>query len=201
MKLFYAPGSCSLAAHIVLEESGLPYEAVRVDLKSRRTADDQTFETINAKGYVPCVLHDGQLLCENAALLPYLGELAPSSGLIPGQGTLENFRIREWVAYVCVELHKNCSPLFRPATPEVVREQQREILGRRFQYMDQHLGAGPYLGGQDFTVADAYLFVVLSWFPRWSADRAAYRNLDGFYQGVRARPAVQRAIANEGLTI
>jgi glutathione S-transferase len=202
MKLYCAPGSCSLASHIVLEESGLPYEVVHVDLKTRRTQDGRELDRINPKGYVPCLeLDDGELLCENASLLPYLGELQPGSGLMPPSGSLENYRVREWTTFISVELHKNSSPLFRPATPEATREIQRAVLARRFGYVNERIGKGPCLRGAAFTVADAYLFVVLSWFPRWQANRGDYPNLQSFYERVRARPAVQRVIAAEGLQI
>lgn len=202
MILFCSPGSCSLASHIVLEESALPYEAVYVDLKTRRTRDGRDYDRINPRGYVPCVqLDDGELLCENAALLPYLGELDAATGLMPAPGTLGNYRVREWTAFVCVELHKNCSPLFRPTTPEATREAQRAILARRFRYTNECVGAGPFLTGGQFTVADAYLFVVLSWFPRWQASFSDYPHLGDFYSRVRQRPAVQRVIRDEGLAI
>ena len=200
--LYCAPGSCSTASHIVLEESGVPYEVVYVDIKTRQTRDGREYDFINPKGYVPSVqLASGELLCENAALLPYLGELNPDSGLLPPHGTLENFRAREWTTYVSVELHKNCSPLFRPATPDFTKNVQRQVLARRFGYIDHAIGAGPHLLGGPFTVADAYLFVVLSWFPRWQADLGAYPNLQAFYGRVRRRPAVDRVIRSEGLPI
>lgn len=202
LKLYCAPGSCSLAAHIVLEESAVPYQAILVDFKTRRAADGRLLDEINPKGYVPSVeLTGGEVLCENAALLPYLGELNPAAKLLPPHGTLENYRVREWVTFVSVELHKNSSPLFRPTTPEETKRIQRELLAKRFGYVEQRLGPGTHLTGELFTVADAYLFVVLSWFPRWQARREDFPNLNAFYQRVRARPAVERAIRSEGLSI
>ncbi len=162
MKLYYSPGSGSMAAHIVLEESGVHYQAIRVNLKEKRTADGQDYSSINPKGYVPCVqLNSGQVICENAALLPFLGELNPAAHLLPPHGTMENYRVREWTTFVNVELHKNMSPLFRPTTPEAWAQNQREVLKRRYTYTNERLGAGPFLTGAQFTVADAYLFVVL----------------------------------------
>ena len=190
--LYCAPGSCSTASHIVLEESGLPYEAAYVDIKTRQTRDGREYDLINPKGYVPCI---------QLPLLPYLGELNPGAGLLPPHGTLENFRVREWTTYVSIELHKNCSPLFRPTTPEATKDVQRQLLAKRFAYVDKAIGAGPHLTGNPFTVADAYLFVVLSWFPRWKAELSHYPNLQAFYTRVRHRPAVDSVIRDEGLQL
>jgi glutathione S-transferase len=201
LKLYYSPGACSTASHIVLEESGLPYQAVRVDLKDKVTADGTDYNTVNPKGYVPAVqLDDGQVICENTALLPYLGELNPKSGLLPAAGSMDNYRVREWTGYISIELHKNLSPLFRPNTPEATVQAQHQVLKRRFGYVNDKLGQGPYLTGNAFTVADAYLFVVLSWFPRLKMDRSEYPNLQAFYDRVRARPAVQKVATQQGLT-
>lgn len=199
MKLYYSTGSCSMASRIVLEESGIPYQAVRVNLKDRKTEDGQDYASLNPKGYVPAVqLHNGQIICENTALLPFLGELNPEAHLLPPHGTMENYRVREWTAYVNVELHKNMSPLFRPTTPEVVVQGQHEVLKRRFGYANEQMGQGPYLTGAHFTVADAYLFVVLSWFGSLKMNLNEYPNLKAFFVRVLARPAVQKAVAAEG---
>jgi glutathione S-transferase len=191
-----------MASHIVLEEAGVGYEAVRVSLKDKLTADGRNYGEVNPKGYVPSVeLNNGQVICENAALLPFLGELNPTAGLIPPHGSLDNYRVREWVTYISIELHKNMSPLFRPTTPEAWVQNQHEVLARRFAYINERMGAGPYLTGTNFTVADAYLFVVLSWFTRIKMDRAQYPNLAAFYDRARARPAVNKVIADEGLKL
>ena len=201
MKLYYSPGSCSVASHIVLEESGVPYEVTRVDLKTKLTADGTDYNTINPKGYVPAVrLDDGQLICENTALLPFLGEQNAKSGLLPAAGTMDNYRVREWTGYISVELHKNLSPLFRPNTPEAVVQAQHQLLKRRFGYVNEKIGKGPFLTGSTFTVADAYLFVVLSWFPKLNLDRNEYPTLQAFYERVRARPAVQNVAKEQGIT-
>lgn len=201
MKLYYSPGSCSTASHIVLEEGGVPYQLVRVNLKDKVTADGADYNAINPKGYVPSVqLDDGQVICENTALLPYLAELSPKSGLLPPAGTMANYRVREWTGYIAGELHKNMSPLFRPTTPEATVQAQHEVLKRRFGYINEKMGQGPFLTGSAFTVADAYLFIVLSWFPRLKLDRSEYPALQAFYERVRTRPAVQKVAADEGLT-
>jgi glutathione S-transferase len=189
-----------MASHIVLEESGVDYQAIRVNLKDKLTADGQDYNGINPKGYVPSVqLNSGQVICENAALLPFLGELNPAAHLLPPHGTMENYRVREWTAYVSTELHKNISPLFRPTTPEATAMAQREVLARRFGYIDKMLGSGPHLTGANFTVADAYLFVVLSWFGPLKLHLGDYPNLQAFFKRVLARPAVQKALTDEGI--
>ena len=188
-----------MAAHIVLEESGMHYQAIRVNLKDKLTADGQDYSSINPKGYVPCVLlNSGQVICENAALLPFLGELHPTAHLLPAHGTMENYRVREWTTFVNVELHKNMSPLFRPTTPEAWVQNQHEVLKRRFTYTNERMGDAPYLTGANFTVADSYLFVVLSWFSRLNMSLDAYPNLKAFFKRVLARPAVQKVLADEG---
>jgi glutathione S-transferase len=188
-----------MAAHIVLEESGVAYQAIRVDLREKRTADGQDYNSINPKGYVPAVqLHSGQVICENSALLPFLGELNPEAHLLPPHGTMENYRVREWTVFINGELHKNMSPLFRPTTPEAWVQNQQEVLKRRFGYTNERMGDGPYLTGAHFTVADSYLFVVLSWFSRLKLNLNEYPNLKAFFKRVLARPAVQKALADEG---
>jgi len=200
MKLYHSPGSCSLASHIVLEELGVPYEAIRVNLKDKTVADGSDYNTVNPKGYVPTlVLDDGQVLTENAALLAYLGELDPPKKLMPAAGTLENFRVREWLAYINSEVHKSFGPLFRPATPEATIKTQHELIARRLAYIEPVLGQHSYLTGPTFCVADAYLFVILSWFGRLKMDLAAYPNLKGFFDRMKARPAVLKAMRDEGL--
>ena len=200
MKLYYGPGSCSLASHIVLEESGIRFETVRVNLKDKQTSTGEDYNSVNPKGYVPCVkLATGELLTENTALLAYLGEVNPDSGLMPTAGTMEAFRVREWLGFISSELHKAVGPLFRPNTPEATVAAQRELLGRRLAYVEKSIGNKPYLTGGNFTVADAYLFVVLSWFGRLNIDFAPYPNLKAFHDRVKQRPAVVRAMTDEGL--
>lgn len=200
MKLYYGPGSCALASHIVLEESGLKYEAESVSLKDKKTASGADYNSINPKGYVPCVkLATGELLTENTALLAYLGELNPDSGLIPPPGTMENFRVREWLGFISSEVHKVVSPLFRPTTPEATIAAQRELLGRRLAFVEKAIAGRQFLTGDKFTVADSYLFVILSWFGRINVDFAPYPNLKAFHDRVKRRPAVVRAMTAEGL--
>ncbi|MFM2290075.1 MAG: hypothetical protein RL684_3218 [Pseudomonadota bacterium] len=200
MKLFYSPGSCSMASHIVLEEIGVKYDAVRVNLKDKTTEGGDDYNAINPKGYVPAVrLDDGELIGENTALLAYLGELAPAKGLMPAAGTLANFRVREWLGYVSSELHKAYSPLFRPATPEATQQAQREHIAKRFAYVDKVLATQSYLTGEQFTPADAYLFVVASWSGRVNVDLEPFPNLRAFQARVAGRAAVQKVMKDEGL--
>jgi len=200
MKLYYAPGACSMAAHIVLAESGLPYSITRVNLKDKTTEAGEDYTQINPKGYVPCVrLDNGALIGENTALLGYLGELKPAANLMPPAGTLENYRVREWLGFVSSEMHKNCSPFFRPDTPEATLQAQREILRKRLAYLETELAGKSYLTGQAFTSADAYLFVVLNWFGHVGIDLAAYPNVKAFHARVAARAAVQQVMKDEGL--
>jgi glutathione S-transferase len=200
MKLYYSPGSCALASHIVLEEGGLPYSTVRVNLANKTTESGVDYNTINPKGYVPLVVLDnGQSIGENTALLAYLGEQSTRAKLMPAAGTMENYRVREWLGFVSSELHKNCSPLFRPDTPEATAKFQREILAKRLALVNEALAGKSGLTGEQFTPADAYLFVVLNWMGRLKIDLAPFPHLVAFHARVAARPAVQKAMKDEGL--
>lgn len=200
MDLYYSPGACSLASHIALNEVGAKFGIVKVNLKDKITEDGRDFNAINPKGYVPALLLDGgELLTENTALLGYIGELDPKTRLIPKAGTVGNLRVREWLGYINSELHKQCGPLFRPGTPEATIQFQHELLARRLAYVDKALQGKSYLTGEDFTVADSYLFTVLSWAGRLQLDLAPWPNLRSFIERVKARPAVQSALGAEGL--
>lgn len=200
MKLYYLPGACSLASHLSLIEAGIPHAAFAVDRQTKRTADGQDYLAINPRGYVPAlVLDGGEVLTETAALLPYIGALNPASKLIPAPGTLGNFRVAEWCAYLGSEVHKNLSPLFRPDTGDEQKARQRELAMARLRFVETSLGDRPFLTGTDFTVADAYLYVILSWSPRTGIDLAALPRLAAFHERVRQRPSVQAARKDEGL--
>ena len=198
MQLYYAPGACSLASHIALEESGLPYQIVRVSLRDKKTSDGVDFNTINPKGYVPALkLDNGEVLTEGSALLAYIGELQPSRGLIPAAGTLDNYRVREWLVFIGTELHKTVGPLFSPKTPEATRVTQTEALKRRLSYVNEALAKRPFLTGERFTVADAYLFTILGWMGRLGIDLAEWPALKSYYERVEARPTVQTVLKAE----
>jgi len=200
MKLYYAPGACSLASHIALQESGLPFETEKVDLTDKKTAGGADFNAINPKGYVPALkLDNGETLTEGPALLAYIGELAPAARLIMPAGTMGNYRVREWLAFIGTELHKNFSPLFRPTTPAATRETQLEALRRRFGFVNDALAEKSYLTGEQFTVADAYLYTVLRWSVPMKLDLGPWPQLTAFMARVTARPAVQTTLKAEGL--
>jgi glutathione S-transferase len=201
MKLYFSPGACSLASHIVLRELGLPFEAVQVDLMKKTTKSGQDFATINPKGYVPALeLDDGALLTEGPAILQYLADRKPESRLAPANGTLERYRLQEWLAFINSELHKSFSPLFNPATPEQTKETARKTIARRLGYVEQQLAGRTFLTGDAFTVADAYLYTVLGWTKHVGLDLAPFPNVVAFRERVDARPAVQAAQAAEHAT-
>ena len=200
MKLYYTPGSCSTASHIALEEAGVPFEIVRVNMKDKTAPDGSSYLTVNPKGYVPAlVLDNGDVYTENTALLAWIGGLNPKSGLVPPAGTTANFRMHEWLGYLATEVHKTVSPLFRPTTPEATIAAQRELLARRLAYTEQQLAGKQYLTGDSFTVADCYLFIILSWFGRLNVDIAPYPNLKAYQARIAARPKVIKAMQDEGL--
>jgi glutathione S-transferase len=199
MKLYYSPGACSLSPHIVLREAGLPFTLEKVNLKTKVTASDADFTRINPKGYVPALqFDDGTVLTEGSAIVQWIADEVPAKHLVPAAGTMERYQVIEWLNFISTELHKNFSPLFNPATPEAVREMQLATLAKRIGYVEQHV-TGPYLTGEHFTVADAYLFVVLSWAKYVKLDLAPYANVNALLARVAARPAVQEAMKAEGL--
>jgi glutathione S-transferase len=200
IKLYYSPGSSSMAAHIALEESGVPYTAVRVNHKDKSTADGEDYNAINPKSYVPAVkLEHGEVYTENTALLAWIGKLNPTTGLMPPAGTPANFRVAEWLGYLSTEVHKTISPMFRATTPEDYKVILRELLARRLAYIEQALDGQNYLVGEHFTVADAMLFTITTWFSRLNVDMAPYPNLKALQARVGARPKVIKAMQDEGL--
>jgi glutathione S-transferase len=200
MKLYYLQGACSLASYIALLEAGQKFDGIAVD-RSKKAADGKDFLTVSPKGYVPAlVLEDGQVLTENVAVLLYAASLKPEAKLAPAPGTLAYFRVVEWLAYVNSEVHKNFSPLFRPDTPDEARATAKAALMRRLGLVEQTLATGgPFLTGADFTVADAYLYVTLSWSGRVGVDLQALPKVREYFERIRARPAVQQARREEGL--
>ncbi len=198
MKLYFSPGACSLSPHIVLRELGLPFETVQVDLKTKRTSDGSDFWKINPKGYVPTLqLDDGSILTEGPAIVQYLADLKPASGLAPANGSFARYRLQEWLNFISTELHKQFSPLFNPATPEPVKQAQQERLAMRFGEIVAAMGSAPWLMGDAFTVADAYLYTVLTWAAYVGVDLAPFPALQAYMQRVEARPAVRATLAAE----
>ncbi len=200
MKLFFAPGACSLAAHIVLEETGLPHTLERVDLATHKTEHGEDFTKINPKGYVPALALDrGGLLTEVGVVLQYLSDQVPDRRLMAPAGTLERYRQMEWLSFISTELHKQFSPLFRPDTPADIKEQQLKRIGQRFDFISETLARHPYLGGAEFTAPDAYLFTVFGWVGYLKIDAKPWPRVSEHAERVAARPAVQRALKSEGL--
>ncbi len=200
MKLYYSPGACSLSPHIVLRESGLAFEPVMASTKTHKLADGTDYYGINPKGYVPLLgLDNGERLSEGPAIVQYIADQVPAKKLAPANGTMARYRLQEWLNFITSELHKGFSPLFNPATPEDYKPAVRQRLRSRLEYVNQQLEGRDYLFGADFSVADAYLFVVVGWSGYVNVDVSGLANLDAFMNRVRARPAVQEALKAEGL--
>ena len=191
MKLYIKPGACSLSPHIVLKEAGLPVEVIKADTKSPE------FAKINPKGYIPVLeLDDGQRLSEGAVIVQYLADQKPDAKLAPKAGTLERYRLQEWLNYIATELHKGFSPLFRKPTPEA-KQQILDALYAKFAFVDGHLKSNAFVLGERFTVADAYLFTILTWSKGQGIDLARWPSLKAWFDKVAARPAVQQALQAE----
>lgn len=200
MKLYYAPGACSLAPHIVSREAGIALTFEKVDTKTKRTANGADFLQINPKGYVPALeLDSGELLTEGPVISQYLADLAPASGLVPAHGSLERYRMLELLGYINSELHKSYSPLFNPASSDELRSERKTYLSRRYELIEQRLLSGEFLFGAKFTIADAYLFTVTNWAKIVGLDLTAFPALLAFQRRVAARPAVRAAMVAEGL--
>jgi glutathione S-transferase len=199
MKLYYSPGACSLAPHIALAEAGAPYELAKVDLRTHKLADGADYYGVNPKGYVPLLeLDDGQHLSEVAVILQYIADRKPGT-LAPVFGTLERYRTMEWLNFIATEIHKQFSPLWYPTTPDSVREAQVKKLGTRFDLLAKTLATQPYLTGEAFGIADAYLFTLLNWAPMLKVDLAPWPALTAYQARVAARPGVHAALKDEGL--
>ncbi|HZF31331.1 MAG TPA: glutathione transferase GstA [Gammaproteobacteria bacterium] len=200
MKLYYAPGACSLAPHIVAREAGIDLKLDKVDWKTKTTESGKDFASVNPKGYVPALeLDDGQLLTEGPVIQQYLADKKPASGLAPANGTLERYRLQELLGYINSEIHKSYGPLFNPNITPEAKEYQLATLRKRFDLVEKWLAGKQYLLGDKFTVADAYLFVMVGWASHVGLDLSALKNVGAFHQRVAARPAVQAAMKAEGL--
>lgn len=199
MKLYYTPGACSQAPHIAINELGRAIELVKVDLVKHTLPDGSDFRAINPKGYVPLLeLDDGTRITEASVILQYLADLEPGK-LAPVFGTMARWRLMEWLAFIATEVHKGYSLLWNPATSTEVREGTVQRLGNRFTLIAKTLGQQPYLTGNEFTVADAYLFVILNWSSLLKVDLSPWPALAAFQARVASRPAVQATLRAEGL--
>ena len=200
MKLYYSPGACSLSPHIALQEAGLAYTPVLASTKSHKLQDGTDYYTINALGYVPVLeLDNGERLREGPTIVQYIADQVPDKQLAPANGTLARYRLQEWLTFIGTELHKGFSPLFNPATPEEYKPMVRERLLQRLQWVDGQLAGKQYLMGDQFTVADGYLFTVTNWTQPTKLDISGLANLAAYRERVGARPAVQAAMKAEGL--
>ncbi len=200
MKLYYSPGACSLSPHIVLNESGLSFDLDKVDFSTMRSARGADFSKVNPKGYVPVIeLDDGQVLTEGSAIVQYVADLVPHKKLAPAAGTMERYRLQEWLNFIATELHKGYSPLFNPKLPGELKAASTERLSGRIGFVAKRLEGSSHLMGEDFTVADAYLFTILRWSPRVNLDLSRWPILQGYQERIAARPAVHSALVEEGL--
>lgn len=202
MKLYFSPGACSMAPHIVLNELGLAYEPVEVDIakthKVVKTGED--YFRINPKGYVPAIqLDDGSLLTEVAAILQYLADRKPETGLLAAPGSLERYRTIEWLTFISSELHKGFGVLWHPPVSEADKQYGLDKLKKRFELLDKHLADHEYLMGKKFTVADAYAYTIINWSYYHKLDLGAYKHLQAYMRRIAARPSVRSTAHQEKL--
>ncbi len=200
-QLYFTPGACSLAPHIVLREAGAKFDLVQVDLKTHTTKDGKDFYAINPKGYTPALgLANGELLTEGPAITQYVADSVGATSLAPKAGTLERARVNEWLTFIGTEIHKCFSPLFNPANDDAAKKPWKDKLADRFALVEKTLADGrPYLTGENFTIADAYLFTVTNWSGNVSVDLSAFPKLNAYQARVLARPHTQAAMKAEGL--
>ena len=199
MKLYYAPGACSLAPHIVLNEAGFSFDIEKVNFADKKTEKGEDYNAINRKGSVPSLkLEDGQLLTEGAVIMQYLADQKPDTGLIPKAGTMERYRMMEWLNFIATEVHKSFGPLWKPDTPEATKETQKKLLSQKFDYLTNALKGKEYLTG-NFSIADAYLFTVLNWANILKLDMSKWPDLQSYVSRIAARPKVQQSLKEEGL--
>lgn len=200
MRLYFSPGACSLAPHIILRELGGHFDLDLVDLKAKKTAEDKDFLAINPKGYVPALqLDDQQILTEVPAIMQYLADRAPEKGLVPAPGTLARYRLVEFINFISAEIHKTFSPLFAEGMPDEARRIFIDKLGKRVSFLATTLEASPYLLGEHFSIADAYLFTVLSWSRYVKFDLSPWPALQTYLERIAQRPSVHDAMLAEGL--
>jgi len=200
MKLYYSPGACSLSPNIVVREAGLPFTLVKASTKTHQLDDGTDYYTIHPKGYVPLLeLDNGERLSEGPAIVQYLADRNPASGLAPPAGTMERYRLQEWLNFITSELHKQFSPMFAANTPAEYKEIQKDKISKRFDWLSGHLQGQDHLLGKQFTVADAYLYTILRWTNFVGLDLKRWPVLAAYAARVESRPKVQEALAAEGL--
>ena len=200
MKLYYFPAACSQASNIALREAGLKFELVKVDRHTKKADDGLDFNEVNPKGYVLALtLDSGEVLTENVTVLQYIADRNPAAKLAPAAGTMQRYRLMEWLSFINSEVHKAFSPLFRQDAPEDTKQYTRKNLVTRFDYLERALGTKAFLMGEQFTVADAYLFTVLSWGEHVNLDIGKWPQLKRYVERVGKRPHVIEARKAEGL--
>jgi glutathione S-transferase len=201
MKLYYSPGACSLSPHIVLRELGLPFDLDRVDQATKTTATGTDYRAINAKGYVPALrLDDGEILTEGSAIIQYLADQTPAAKLAPAAGTLPRARLQEHLNFLASELHKAFGPLFNASASEDAKRQAPGNIGRLLDHFESILSDGrSYLLGEDYTIADPYLFAIARWAKPTGIGFAKWPHLDAFIERIGRRDAVKAALAAEGI--
>jgi glutathione S-transferase len=200
MQLYYSPGVCSLASHITAREAGLSIDMKRTDIRTKKLEDGSDYLAVNSKGSVPALrLDDGQVLTEGPVILQYLADQKPESNLAPKAGTLERYRLQEWLNFITSEIHKGFSPLFNPANDPAVKDFALTNLKKKFDWLNTQLAGKQFLLGATFTVADAYLFTVMNWTHKLGIDLSPWPAIKDYQARVAARPKVQEAMAAEGL--
>jgi glutathione S-transferase len=201
MKLYYSPGACSLSPHIALLEAGLPYDLVKVDLRAKKLENGDDYLKVNPKGQVPALaLDNGELVTEGPVIVQMIADQAPAKNLAPARDSAERYQLQQWLNYTTGELHKNIGPMFSPVLSDDAKAFFKDRAMGKFRYLDGQLAGRDYLMGKQFTVADAYLFVMLSWAERMKFDLSGLSNLLAYQARVAARPKVQEALTKEGLT-
>ena len=200
MKLYYSPGACSLSPHIALLEAGLPYDLIKVDLRAKKLENGDDFLAVNPKGQVPALaLDSGELITEGPVIVQMIADKAAGKNLAPAHGSSERYKLLEWLNFITAELHKNFGPMFSPVLADEAKAFFKDRVMGKFKYLDSQLAGRDYLMGKDFTVADGYLFTMLSWADRMKFDLSGMPNLTAYKNRVAARPKVQEALTKEGL--
>jgi len=200
MKLYYSPGACSMAPHIVAREAGHAFDLVKVNIPEKKTASGGDYWSINPKGYVPALqLDDGAVLTEVGVICQYLADQKPESGLVPRFGTLERYREMEWLNFAATEVHKQIGALFNPQLTPDMKQVQLGVIERRLNALEKMLEGKAYAMGERFSAADAYLFTVLNWAPMHKIDLGKWPNIKAYVARVGARPKVQETLKAEGL--
>jgi glutathione S-transferase len=200
MKLYYSPGACSQAPHIILHEAGLPHDSARVDIRAKKLEDGSDYLTINPKGAVPALeLDDGQVLTENAVILQYIADQAGAFELLPQPGDLRRYRVLEWVNFVATELHKSFGALFNPTAGDEAKQSARDLIGKKLDFVEREIGDQPYLLGEQFTLPDAYLFVILGWTEKMGIGLDRWPKLAAYRERVARRESARQVLEFEGL--